>query len=215
MATTYEVKSIEVAKGDKEKGLAARYAIVVDGRRVATFETVAGGPKGKNWVVANDAASSPPMGWYDALDWARKNAAQLVGAVAPVAAAPKDPGAAAEDDEYGIEEVEVYVCDDCGEVSEDVDPAPLYECAEDGLFNRDESADGGSHKCPECNKFGSKAGTESCSQCQKGPIERETRWKHAESDDLFDSRDEALEDAGAGDEEAEESADDDAEAVTA
>jgi hypothetical protein len=205
-ATAHVVKSVEIAKGDTAKGVPAKYAIVVDGKTAARFE-VGEGPKGKNWRIIGEGVQSPPLGWYAALDWAKAHAAELVGE-ARVAAAVDERSSdeVGEDEKYGITEVAVWVCEDCGEVSEDVNEAPLYECSEDGLFNRDNSADGSSHKCPTCNKFASKAGDRSCSACDLGPVDEETRWRFDGSDELYDTRQDAVDAAieEAGDEEPEE-----------
>jgi DNA-directed RNA polymerase subunit RPC12/RpoP len=66
----------------------------------------------------------------------------------------------------------IYLCEECGESSVDANESPLYECQNCGTkFNRDNSADGGSHKCPDCNKFASKLDAVSCSLCDSGPVE--------------------------------------------
>jgi DNA-directed RNA polymerase subunit RPC12/RpoP len=77
-------------------------------------------------------------------------------------------------DECSHEETEyitLFTCPDCGDLDPDNDEpieGPLYECGSCGTrFTRDNSADGVSHRCPDCNKFGSKVGDgEVCPQCE-------------------------------------------------
>lgn len=58
-----------------------------------------------------------------------------------------------------------FVCEECGEVSED-DDGPLYECSSCGaVFTRGSSAND-NHQCPDCNKFGAKQAEHGCSACQ-------------------------------------------------
>jgi DNA-directed RNA polymerase subunit RPC12/RpoP len=58
-------------------------------------------------------------------------------------------------------------CLQCEKVGEDIEPEPLYECGSCGNeFSRSNSADGGSHRCPQCNKFGSKISDEGCPDCE-------------------------------------------------
>ena len=50
-------------------------------------------------------------------------------------------------------------CPGCGEVLTDDDLEPLYECQDCGTtFGRSDSADGDSHRCPDCNKFAARYG---------------------------------------------------------
>jgi DNA-directed RNA polymerase subunit RPC12/RpoP len=51
-----------------------------------------------------------------------------------------------------------FKCDECEETCEDETEAqPLYQCADcGGRFTPENSADGCGHRCPSCNKFGSK-----------------------------------------------------------
>ena len=49
---------------------------------------------------------------------------------------------------------------------------PLYECGECGTqFTRDNSADGDSNRCPDCNKFGAKMADLACPECGEGELE--------------------------------------------
>jgi hypothetical protein len=73
-----------------------------------------------------------------------------------------------------FQEGEGLECSACEGKFTEANKAPLYECDNDGLFNRDNSADGGSHRCPTCNKFGSKVGDQSCPICDEGPVETAT-----------------------------------------
>ena len=69
------------------------------------------------------------------------------------------------------ETIEAWKCLDCGAITQERYDVPRYECNNDGtIFARDSSADGGSHRCPECNKFASKLADESCEDCE-GEVE--------------------------------------------
>lgn len=92
-----------------------------------------------------------------------------------------------------VELVTAYECAECGEVSEDVEESPLYECGECGTkYNRDNSADGSSHRCPDCNKFGSKLATRHCAECSEGEVEEVERWRCNECETLHETEDEAV-----------------------
>lgn len=59
-----------------------------------------------------------------------------------------------------------WLCPGCDEVIEE--PVTLYECGECGtIFSRENSADGNSHKCPDCQKFAGKLTTHGCSDCDE------------------------------------------------
>jgi hypothetical protein len=63
-------------------------------------------------------------------------------------------------------------CLNCDEVTEDAPQGPLYECNACGTqFTRDGSADGSSHKCPDCNKFATKLAAYGCDICGEGEME--------------------------------------------
>ena len=69
---------------------------------------------------------------------------------------------------------DAYICDKC-EALVTVDDAeecsPLYECGECGSrYNRDNSADGESHRCPDCGKFGAKVADKCCPECEDGEL---------------------------------------------
>jgi DNA-directed RNA polymerase subunit RPC12/RpoP len=71
-----------------------------------------------------------------------------------------------------IEMVDAYKCQDCDEISEEVG-GPVYECGNCGTqFTREGSADGMSHRCPDCGKFGSKVAEQSCTSCDGGEVEQ-------------------------------------------
>lgn len=73
----------------------------------------------------------------------------------------------------GLEILNGHKCESCDEILEEGSAieVPLYECGSCGtIFNRDNSADGDSHRCPDCNKFGSKVSDTSCSECQEGEV---------------------------------------------
>lgn len=66
-------------------------------------------------------------------------------------------------------------CLECGEYfpddGNDVDVA-LYECGNCGArFNRNNSADGDSSRCPDCGKFSGKVAARSCPMCEEGEVE--------------------------------------------
>jgi predicted RNA-binding Zn-ribbon protein involved in translation (DUF1610 family) len=59
-----------------------------------------------------------------------------------------------------------YSCTGCEDVI--AEPVPLYECGECGtIFSRDGSADGSSHRCPDCNKFAAKLTEHGCPDCEE------------------------------------------------
>lgn len=63
----------------------------------------------------------------------------------------------------------VMACFGCGSIPDE--PTPTYECQSCGTaFNRNESADGDSARCPECNKFAAKSGNGACPHCDE-PLE--------------------------------------------
>lgn len=63
---------------------------------------------------------------------------------------------------------EVKVCSGCNEVIEDGDEVTVYECNDCGTtFIRDDSADGSSNRCPDCNKFAAKSDEVQSDCCQE------------------------------------------------
>lgn len=67
-------------------------------------------------------------------------------------------------------------CDTAHEVDDALAAGQLYECGECGqAFNRGNSADGDSHRCPSCNRFGSRYDDGepkmSCPDCTGEPVE--------------------------------------------
>lgn len=63
-----------------------------------------------------------------------------------------------------VEAEEVEVCPGCDTVNEG-DKLALYECGDCGTtFTRDNSADGSSNRCPDCNKFAASTGN-SAGEC--------------------------------------------------
>ncbi len=65
-----------------------------------------------------------------------------------------------------------YKCMECQEVSGEPGDGPLYECGDCGTkFTRNTSADGSSHRCPDCNRFSSRAADLSCGECEEGEVE--------------------------------------------
>jgi putative DNA primase/helicase len=65
-----------------------------------------------------------------------------------------------------------FVCDNCeDDFDDDSEAESLYECAECGSrFTRSNSADGDSHRCPDCNKFGHKVSDAGCPSCGDGEL---------------------------------------------
>ena len=65
-----------------------------------------------------------------------------------------------------------YRCDSCDEIWDETLGEPLYECGECGtIFSRSNSADGGSHRCPQCNRFAGKLADDGCIECETGEVE--------------------------------------------
>lgn len=79
---------------------------------------------------------------------------------APVVKAPEpEPDAV-------IEEERGWWCADCEEFTGDEPDGPLYECGDCGtVFNRDNSYDGDSNRCPDCRKFSAKIADFACPNC--------------------------------------------------
>lgn len=88
-------------------------------------------------------------------------------------------------------EVSVYVCQECGEESDDFLEEPLYECGSCGtVFTRSNSADGDSHRCPDCGKMSSRISQHSegvCEQCEQGVVEEESRFECDYCQERFDT----------------------------
>ncbi len=93
-------------------------------------------------------------------------------------------------DEDGVERVTAYRCVECGAISEDY-VEKLYECPNCGtLFTRDNSADGMSHRCPDCGKFGSKIADTACAECEQGEAEEIEAFRHDACEELHETPDE-------------------------
>ena len=93
--------------------------------------------------------------------------------------------------ESKIETVQVYKCMECEEISEDAGDQ-LYECGNCGImFIRGNSADGASHRCPDCNKFSSKVADRSCVDCEEGEVEEITGYKCPSCETVHEDKDEA------------------------
>ncbi len=61
----------------------------------------------------------------------------------------------------------VWYCATCEEVTKE--PVTLYQCNECGTtFSRENSADGNSHMCPDCNTVASELTTHGCPDCEEG-----------------------------------------------
>jgi len=64
------------------------------------------------------------------------------------------------------EGISAWKCTSCEWFEEEEPESPLYECGSCGeRYDRDNSADGGSHRCPSCNKFGAKVADHACPEC--------------------------------------------------
>lgn len=94
---------------------------------------------------------------------------------------PDDLGADAVAERARVEEAvgfttqDGYQCEGCDAVFIEPEPTALYECGEDStVFNANNSADGASHRCPDCNKFAGKVDDQSCPECEEGPLEPAT-----------------------------------------
>jgi len=91
-----------------------------------------------------------------------------------------------------IETIQAYKCVECLEISEKAGER-LYECRDCGtLFTRANSADGMSHRCPDCNRFSSKVADQSCLDCQEGEVEKITAYKCPVCAALHEGNGEAL-----------------------
>lgn len=67
-----------------------------------------------------------------------------------------------------------YLCHECDELNDEPGEA-LHECgACDITFTRSNSANGGSNRCPDCNRFSSKKADTSCASCEEGEVEEVT-----------------------------------------
>lgn len=67
-----------------------------------------------------------------------------------------------------LELIPAFLCDECEAISEEAG-GTLYECAEDGKFNRETSFND-NHQCPECRKFSAKVAEQSCIECNAGEV---------------------------------------------
>jgi len=66
-----------------------------------------------------------------------------------------------------------YECQSCEHQFNDGDEGgPLYECSRCGQsYTREDSADGDSNRCPNCNIFGAKVADLTCPECQSDEVE--------------------------------------------
>ena len=74
------------------------------------------------------------------------------------------------------------------------EPIKLYECGNCGtIFSRENSADGDSHRCPDCLKFASVLRADGgCPECQESELEDETDvWVCTDCDETFESKEDA------------------------
>jgi hypothetical protein len=72
-----------------------------------------------------------------------------------------------------VETIQAFHCPDCDAlVEEDSIESGLYECGECGdAFTRENSADGESNRCPNCNKFAAKIADHGCPECGTAELE--------------------------------------------
>ena len=90
-----------------------------------------------------------------------------------------------------VQEVVAYKCQECEAISEEVGET-LYECLSCGTtFTKDNSADGVSHRCPDCNKFASKRADKSCIECSEGEVDDIGAYSCPVCDELYEEEHEA------------------------
>jgi DNA-directed RNA polymerase subunit RPC12/RpoP len=95
-------------------------------------------------------------------------------------------------DDSDLETAQAYKCVECGEISEEAGDR-LYECGDCGTtFTRENSADGMSHRCPDCSRFAAKVTDQSCVECQEGEAEEITAYKCPRCGVLYEDEEEAL-----------------------
>ena len=75
-----------------------------------------------------------------------------------------------------------WVCGECNAAipHDDYDPDDntLYECGSCGtVFTRANSADGMSHRCPQCNKMSGKLSENGCPECGEAEVETKEGMK--------------------------------------
>lgn len=86
---------------------------------------------------------------------------------------------------------EVKCCPDCDEPLEDDNTEPRYECQQCGTtFGKSNSADSESSRCPDCNKFSSRAG-ETHEGCDADVADAETKYRCADCSEVYDEKEEA------------------------
>lgn len=90
------------------------------------------------------------------------------------------------DDADMPEEIEAYRCADCNTISDEPGVA-VYECGACSIqFSRDNSADGYSHRCPDCNKFSALTDDEACAECYCAEIDIINAYECPVCDELID-----------------------------
>ena len=68
--------------------------------------------------------------------------------------------------------VKEFYCEKCGEVKDEGDLTTKYECSSCGSeYTRENSADGDSNRCPDCNKFGTLQHENACDSCEEEVLE--------------------------------------------
>lgn len=74
-----------------------------------------------------------------------------------------------------IEAVRCLTCDHIADADDAT--SPLYECGSCGeMFDNMVKSD--SHRCPSCNKFGSRVADRACPECGEGEVEDIQAWEY-------------------------------------
>jgi rubredoxin len=97
-------------------------------------------------------------------------------------------GVAVPFDNSNDKSVAVWKCDSCDTVFSTIDDmVVLYECGNCGtVFTRDDSSDGCSNRCPDCNKFSSKKTDLGCPDCGQGECEEMRGYSCDKCEEVFE-----------------------------
>ena len=83
--------------------------------------------------------------------------------------------------------IQGYYCLECNIIGEE-EGGPLYECINCGIvFNKENSYDNASHRCPDCKKFSAKVAEMSCSECGENEVTTIEAIQCDECDILIDA----------------------------
>ncbi len=103
---------------------------------------------------------------------------------------PSPAAADAPAEEWGIQAVTALRCTECEQLT--LEPGgPIYECRCGETFTREESADGESHRCPQCGLFSSLLDEESCPECGS-QVEETPAFQCRHCEELYLAESEAL-----------------------